>query len=295
MGRHAYLILAHTNPAQLKTLLGTLDDIRNDIYVHIDASAPFSEEPFEGICRNATLHFIKPRIEAHWGGYSLARIELELLEAATATSHRYYHLISGMDLPIKSQDYIHDFFDRNDGKEFINYWKIKKKNRTRFNCWSPFPEGGGYFLTNFLNNVAKGFQLLAGIKINRGIDFKYGSQWFSITDNMARYILSKKDWVRKTFRHTTTCDEVFVATLAWMSPLRENIYDSTEYEWNSTLNNTSNMRFIDWSRGPSSRHPWVFEAGDFEMLASLPHLWARKFDERKDSLIIERVAGELSK
>ena len=295
MGRHAYLILAHACPGQLKTLLEALDDSRNDIFVHIDAKAGFTEDTFEGICRNASLSFVSPRIKANWGGFSLAKVELALLEAATASHHQYYHLLSGMDMPIKNQDFIHDFFDSNDGKEFINFWVIKKNNRTRFNRWSPFPEGGSHWQCNLLNNIAKGIQIALGIEINRGIEFKYGSQWFSITDAMARYILSRKEWIYKTFRHTTTCDEVFVPTLVWESPFRENVFDKTEHSGNATHTNISNMRFIDWSRGSSIRHPWVFVADDFELLASMPHLWARKFDERVDREIIERVSRELSR
>lgn len=33
--------------------------------------------------------------------------------------YAYYHLLSGQDLPIKSQDYIHQFFEEHQGKEFV--------------------------------------------------------------------------------------------------------------------------------------------------------------------------------
>lgn len=36
MKKHAYLIIANKNPEQLKKLLGSLDDERNDIYLLID-------------------------------------------------------------------------------------------------------------------------------------------------------------------------------------------------------------------------------------------------------------------
>lgn len=39
MGKHAYLIIAHSNFGQLRTLLEMLDDERNDIFVHVDARA----------------------------------------------------------------------------------------------------------------------------------------------------------------------------------------------------------------------------------------------------------------
>ena len=41
------------------------------------------------------------------------------------------------------------------------------------------------------------------------------------------------------------------------------------------------------------RHPWVFVAGDWEMLMSAPYFWARKFDERVDEQIIDRIYTEL--
>lgn len=293
ISKHAYLILAHTNPGQLKKLLGMLDDSRNDIYVHIDAKAGFSEKELEGCCKESELIFIHPRIRANWGGYSLARIEIALLEKATEKTYDYYHLLSGMDLPIKSQDCIHKFFDDNKGKEFINLWTIKGHTRNRFNCWSPFPEGEDIFILKLLNNIVKGLQLLTGIKINRDVEFKYGSQWFSITDGMARFAVSQKEWIDRTFKHTTTCDEVFMPTLVYKSPFRENIYDPMEHKGNSTSNNLSNMRFIDWTRGKSVRHPWVFTSDDYELLMGLPHLWARKFDERVDSAIIDRIVESL--
>ena len=57
--------------------------------------------------------------------------------------------------------------------------------------------------------------------------------------------------------------------------------------------NMSNMRFIDWSRGESVRHPWTFRAGDWELLMSVPYFWARKFDERVDAEIIDRICNWL--
>lgn len=36
MKKHAYLIIAHNQFALLKELLKSIDDERNDIYIHID-------------------------------------------------------------------------------------------------------------------------------------------------------------------------------------------------------------------------------------------------------------------
>jgi len=58
--------------------------------------------------------------------------------------------------------------------------------------------------------------------------------------------------------------------------------------------NESNMRFIDWTRGESIRHPWTFRIGDWDLLMSVPHFWARKFDDNVDNEIIEKICSKLS-
>lgn len=289
MKKHAYLILAHKNPEQVKTLLHLLDDPRNDIYIHVDKKAGFGYDILEGTCKNSGLHFIEPRIQVHWGGISIINVEMALLEEAVKAEHSYYHLLSGMDLPLKSQDTIHQFFTDNDGKEFLNIWAMEDHTKRRVQYYTPFPEGGSFFLTNHWNHVVKGILKVMGIKMNKDIEFKIGSQWFSITDSLAKYIVSQKEWVHKVFKHSYMCDEIFIPTLVWRSPYRNNLYCQRPTEGHEI--DLSNMRFIDWSRGASRRHPWTFTIDDYELLMSVPHFWARKFDEEVDNDIILKIAG----
>ena len=123
--RHAYLILAHHHFGQLRKLIMLLDDPRNDIFVHVDKKAAFNPEEWTGLCRHSRLSFLKERICVSWGGVSIMRSELALLKEATSSGeYDYYHLLSGMDLPIKDQDTIHAFFDAHSGTEFINFWNF---------------------------------------------------------------------------------------------------------------------------------------------------------------------------
>lgn len=295
MGKHAYLILAHTNFSQLRKLIETLDDERNDIFVHVDKKAKdFIPGSWEGVCKKSHLHWLPQRLKVNWGGVSIMRAEIALLKAATQKGHYdYYHLISGLDFPIKTQDEIHDFFDSNRGKEFISFWPVKKSMYSRFRYFTVFPEGEGKFKTRIVNHIFKGLQMAVGYRINRGIDFHVGSQWFSITDALARYVVEKEGWLEKTFRRTSTCDEVFLQTLVWDSPFRDSLYnaDARKSQKEFTLDN---MRLIDWNRGESVRHPWTFTSHDWDMLQKAPHLWARKFDERTNPEIILRLYRHLN-
>ena len=138
--KHSYLIISHGNIKILEMLLSAIDDDCNDIFVQVDKKA--EEFPFAKIrdtVHRSKITFIE-RISVNWGGYSLAKVEFELLKEATKTEHAYYHLLSGVDFPLMSQDAIHCFFDENAGKEFIAFDQCAErmeefKDRIRYYHW----------------------------------------------------------------------------------------------------------------------------------------------------------------
>lgn len=121
--KHAYLIMIHEDSEVLHRSLELINDKRNDIFIHIDAK---SDDSFKSklylYVKLSNLYFVENPVEVYWGHYSQVLAELLLFEKAAKTGrYRYYHLLSGNDMPIKSQDYIHRFFEENDGKEFIGF------------------------------------------------------------------------------------------------------------------------------------------------------------------------------
>ena len=115
--KHAFLIIAHNLFDQLQILLNILDDERNDIYVHIDKK--ISKIP--SLVTSKSNLFISQKIDVRWGSRSQIEVELYLFEKAylSNTNYSYYHLLSGVDLPIKNNDYIHSFFSQHMGYEFV--------------------------------------------------------------------------------------------------------------------------------------------------------------------------------
>jgi len=292
MAKHAYLISAHTAFDQLEILLKMLDDPRNDIFLHIDKRAKnVPLDKLKASCNKSGLYFT-PRMSVHWGGPSQIWSELLLLkEAASKEHYAYYHLLSGMDLPIKSQDYIHEFFEKNNGKEFVSFWQIKAHTPSRF-IWVPLSEYGRNFAANLLNCIFKGIGRAMGTDKSKTIDYRYGPNWFSITDDLIRYVLGKEEWIHRTFSHKCNCDEIFLQTIVASSPFMEKCFNSCETPSGDIT--MANLRLIDWSRGESSRHPWTFRKDDLQMLLDAPHLWARKFDENKDKEIIRLIAEKFT-
>jgi hypothetical protein len=98
--RIAVLVLAH-RPAALQFLLDLLDD-RFALFVHLDAKTDLGSVRLR-IPRHATM--IEPRIEVFWGGWSMMRATLALIDAARAGGgFARYALISGDSLPVLPLD-----------------------------------------------------------------------------------------------------------------------------------------------------------------------------------------------
>lgn len=277
--KHAYLILAHNEWEILKILVKCLDDERNDIYVHFDKKV---KEVPELYCKKAGLYILEDRVAVYWGDLSVVEAEYKLLEAAHKNApYAYYHLLSGVDLPLKSQDYIHRFFEENKGKEFIGYTltEITPEVVRKVQRWHLFPEDfkNQKIWKHILRALWIRVQEIAGYKRNKNVDFKKGSQWFSITEGLVDYVLEHKAWVMNTFIHTFCPDELVVHTLCWMSPFRQSIYNTEE-------DGKGCMRAIGWKDG--QLHDW--EMKDYKELKESEALFARKFN-LKDMTFINRM------
>ena len=290
MAKHAFLIIAHHQFELLEKLLLLLDHQDNDIYIHISKSVKnFDFHYFERLPQKSNIYFTE-RISVVWGGSSQIETELVLLKKATEKKYDYYHLLSGVDLPLKPMKYIHDFFDKNKGKEFIQTVRNGRVtnsevlNRVRVYHFFQNIVGRKNSLLRFVKRVLVKIQEL--LHINRwGKDINnigFGANWFSITHEFACHVVSQTDFILKRFKYTLCADEIFIQTVLNKSDFRNNVYVYDGYNPTGYLNI---MRHIDWQRG----NPYVFKNDDFDDLISSPYLFARKFDLNVDKEIVERI------
>lgn len=283
--KHAYLIEAHCNKNQLQILLDCLDYQYNDIFIHIDSRSKDLKDLESEIKLKYSRVFFVESVKVRWGGYSQIKAEMNLLEAAyKQNKYCRYHLISGVDLPLKTQKEIHEFFDQNE-KEYVQYdYKddIKEINKrvSKYHFLRDHIDRDNK-IGNILEKISLKIQEIVRIdrtkKIN--MELKKGSNWFSITDKAVKYIIEKKDWISETFKNTKCCDEIFLQTLIYNSPFKDKLYYD-EFEKRNT-----SLRFVDWKRG----NPYIFRKDDFNDLISSHYIFARKFDEKIDNEIILKI------
>lgn len=287
MKKHAMLIMAHNQFEILEKLLIMLDHERNDIYIHIDRKSGYiDEEYFKQLCIYSRVSFI-PRRRLYWGHSSLVECELDLMEAALASGEEYcyFHLLSGVDLQIKHTEEIHQFFDEHPNQQFIALRNVYSglEGLNRYYFFLP--------LRSYSKVLAKGLDILSAyiqkvFRVNRlnrfgDIPLCKCQQWFSITQECARYVVSQREWIQEFIRFTCCSDEMFLGTVIINSEFKNQIY----HPYRSL---GGHMRLIDRER-PEGASPHTLTMEDWDMIEKCPYFWARKFDMKRDAEVIEKI------
>lgn len=306
---HAYLIQAYNNWELLKMTLTLYDDNRNDIYIHIDKKS--KEVDFSSIkstCKKSKVFFVK-RIHIIYPCFSQSEATLELLKAATSNGpYQYYHLLSGSDLPIKTQDYIHSFFETNSNDKNTNFVSIwgggsPIKGYTfwfrvyAYNYFAHFirPNNKLQKCLYTINQVTRRLQFHLNLPRKnpyaKNVSFWFGGAWFSITDEFARYVVKKIEWINRVYgKYVFIPDESYIQTLLMNSKFKNTLYKKT-----NNMTDEGAMRYIDWGRMESVTSPRTWREEDYERLMNSEMLFARKFDPKVDRKIIDLIYQAVQK
>lgn len=272
----AHLILAHSQPAQLERLIDSLQHENAYFFIHIDRKVKSSN--FSFLAAKERVFLISNRERVRWGAYSIVQATLNgfMAIAESAIKIDMVNLLSGSDYPLKSPEDIHDFFEKNRGKNFMEYRFIPeewKEAETRFT---------EYHLTNYRFHGKTTLQtwmnkLLPTRKMPDLLVPVGKSQWLSITMEAVLFIINYLDEhpeVVRFFKLTWAPDEMIFQTILYNSTFRSKL-----------INN--NLRYIDWSAGHAS--PKTLNYEDVDKLLASNALFARKFDLVKHPEIFDML------
>ncbi len=274
MDKHAYLIMAHHRFEILKELLADLDQNYNDIFLHIDKkSKNFDEEDIKSVIKNARIYFVE-RMSIRWGGFSQIKCILNLLEKATSTGeHQYYHFMVGVEFPIKTPGYIYKFFNENHGYEFIGFdeYDTKFHERVKYkHFFNEYARNNNIYqkILNKIRIILVCLQKLLKVDVAKkyGLTLKKGNANWSITHELASYIVQQKKQIYKMYKHSFCGDEVFIHTIIYNTHFYDKVYDKKD-EFRSC------MRLSNWTNSNNQYH-----MSDLEELLASERFFARKID-----------------
>ena len=283
--KHAFMVICHNNIEVLKAQMSILDSDTSDFYIHIDKGAQLDPQEIEKSVSKSHVYFLESK-KIKWGHFSQVECELRLLSAAVQGEYDYYHLLSGVDMPIKTYEAIDEFFEANAGNEFIHFDTLAPSTlfRDRIDTYNLFPGR-----SNFIRKCNGIFvRIQKSLNIHRLKNKEYvvqkGCNWFSITHKLAMNIVNHIDDLRRQYHYSFCGDEVFLQTFVFNSSHRDNLYNK-----NFNDDYHSCMRMIDWERG----NPYIYRIEDLELLLQSDFLFARKFDYATDGEIVKKLVDRL--
>lgn len=297
----AYLILAHQYPEQLIRLIQSRNTKNTSFFIHINKMTDNAvyNKFVQGLSHLPNVHFIQRNVIYMFDfGHTEASLQgiKEVIESKT--DFDYLILSTGQDYSIKSNAYIENFFQENQGKIFLDYMENltitdglwPNRGNDNINYWHVrlwklrFVFPGVLNLSShnrYCNSEETWYKILSFLwdglvplfpfkrKFPKGFIPYRGSAYWCFPKDCVDYIYSflntnrGKEFINY-FKYVDGPDEMFFQTLILNSPLKDRVVND-------------NLFFIDFEN-PNPTRPRVFEKSDLERLASSPKLFARKFN-----------------
>ncbi len=284
--KKAYIVLAHKAPRQLARLIRALEDGSSRFFIHLDRSCDAGAYK-HALAGQDHWQLLKAE-DGGWGKCGIVKATLNGLKSIEdcGDSFDVIHLVSGQDYPIRSNFYADLFFERNQGKIFLEFFPLPA------DVW---PEGGmdriyeyhfgdrrrrsrvnaSRWITRFCNTVFLKRRFPAGL-------VPYGGwQWWSmpmpVVSEILRFVERRPNFLLY-HRHSLLPDEMFFQTILLNSEsdsIRKNL-----------VNNC--LRFVDWDN-PNPSTPATLTAEYFDALIDSKSLFARKFDPVRDDAILDKL------
>ncbi|WP_300370945.1 beta-1,6-N-acetylglucosaminyltransferase [Brachyspira sp.] len=281
MSKICFLILAHKNQNQLMRLINHLKK-DFDVYVHIDKNSNIDISSFDNVR-------IYKKIRVCYAEITQIISTLLLLKEAVKNNYDRYCFISGQDIPLKNNEYINDFFDRNFDKEYISYSQVNSLEDNKvFNIelydrilYYNFEGFSRKLLHSSIRNFVSDLKIM-----NKHIQYNiyYGSSWWNLTNLAIKYILDylneNKHFI-KQFKNVWGSDEFFFQSILLNSKLKNNCIND-------------NLRYLYWAYEKSSS-PKTFTIDDYNNIKGYMGecIFSRKFDETIDNDIIDKLYKDL--
>lgn len=288
--KQAILITAYKNYHHLEEIIQCFD-ANFQLYIHLDLKSEISDNELANLRKHEIVKLVEQKYKVHWGGFNHLKSILYLAEQALKNPENYYfHLITGHDFPIKSNDYFIEFFNGNKNSEFINYYNFPNSTAG----WSGNNGMDRIEYYNFYDvwnaKIHEQYEKIAlAIRFQKRLGFKRrisskmpplygGSTYWSLSRECVRYVMvftQKNKWVLNRFKYTLCAEEFYFQTVIMNSDFADKVIND-------------NLRHIDWV-ARNGNNPAILDETDFEKLKESNAVFARKFDYPTSKCLLDKI------
>jgi hypothetical protein len=306
-----YVILVHKNPLQLSRLVKRLSATDVHFYIHIDKAV--SSQPFKDILTTfSNLNYVedKDRENITWGDFSMVQATLNAIKMILAEKKNgYCILLSGQDYPLKSNNFISNYFTQNDGINFMEsqpipwdyFWydngvgrienyNFHPKKMTKINIFIPSIQSKLFYRKRTIKQILKLlfsrhfykiWVVLKKRKFPKSVSPHGGSQWWALPISTLKliesYLNNNPNYI-KFHKYTQVPDEIFFQTII-SSKIAKNLI-------------SDKLTYVKWTEDDIFS-PTTLTIEHFEELKTVRFLYARKFDINFDSQILDELDKSL--
>ncbi|KRM08004.1 hypothetical protein FC89_GL002116 [Liquorilactobacillus ghanensis DSM 18630] len=258
MYRQAFLLIMYKSSNSLIDLLKVLKTSGGDVFVHVDKKSDLNT--LKKINEFTNVEIIKERFNISWGGFNMVKAMIALLKAAYNKNADYTHYVflSGSDYPVWNGKKINRFFSSHRNKELVNAYCMT--NNGCVHCSSKITKYYFFDHMNHIKTLSRIYNLFMSEVYRRKrknsfisvgkkrLKVYFGSQWFAITNDCAKYVLSKvsNKQLINYFKHSLAPDEMFFHTIIFNSKFGMNNLIGGPVEYSPKWN-LFNYTFLDSS------------------------------------------------
>lgn len=288
----AYLISAHTDPLQLKRLIGALHP-EAEIFVHIDKKSNL--EDFTRLIQSPNVHFIPDRVDVVWGTMVEVTYQINLLRAAVCwPGKRFHHIffLSGLDYPLLPPKAISQWLQEHGEQEHLTAYCMdtpalcaaQRANYTVPRPWCKWRKGAAA-LRRLCKAVGIRKRLCFSVDGQTWHLYK-GSAWWCISQELGAYILNRYDHtpaIRRYFSNSFGPAETLIPTIVMNHPQWRGRCHEHKGEYPGLAALTP-LHFIDY-------HPVikVLDLTDYDRLTASGKLFCRKVVSGKSDTLVEKL------
>lgn len=279
---YAFTCHRMTNP--LKHTVNYLSSFsENIILIHVDKKSNL--EYFDSL-KKSNVYFISNRIDITWGDETLMLATIELMKSSIAFDYDYFILLSGDDIPLKTNSEFKEFLNQYNQYDFLYFDKKmsneKIEERVKYIHPNAFYKRDKKLTTKIQK---KAFHLTRDLFFKNKLlennrsrlpKLYKGTNWVSLKSSTIKYILDyieDNKWLLDLFYKSFAADEVIFHTIIMTNP-DVKLFNQPDYP-------ISSLRYIDWQSGPE--YPRVLTEADKDSMAKSNCFFARKIDANASS------------
>ena len=294
----AYLILAHTDPQQLKRLVSSLSNGENEFFIHIDKKMDIDnfKKQLIGI---DNIHWAEKRYLITWCGYSQTNAILSNMKTMFDTNIKFDRVVmlTGLDYPLKSNEYMESEYNKYPEKQYMIGFNISKCS-TKGQIWKITH----YHFRDLNIKNGRLSSMISGIwiRINHilplrkkiytrekdGYDIYMSSEYWSLTYDCVKYVYETYLEDKKLMKYLKTAfcpSEIFVPTIVFNSKYAKDamLYDHKEY---LNLEVLTELHYIEYTSSIAT-----YNENDLDKLMDSNKWFVRKLISGKSEKLIDKI------